>query len=113
ADYVPGDAKPVDFDGKIAELGRFALGAILEKAVSDADSGAPDARRRRVKQLCFFQYRDGAPMATVGWMIVAGDELTVYESSHFDALPFVTSGQTPFRIKIPNVTPLEVREMER
>lgn len=114
-DRLADDTKANAFDGaKFAEFGRSTLGALLEKAVSDADAGEPDlAKKRSVHQLCFFKYKDGAPMVTIGWMIVAGADVSSFDACHFDALPFVRAGSTEFRIKIPLVTPLEIHEMER
>jgi hypothetical protein len=114
-DFLPDDTKANAFDGgKSAEFGRSTLGALLEKAVSDADAGKTDAGQvRSVRQICFFRYKDGAPMVTVGWLIVAKGDIPLYDACHFDALPFVRVGAIPFQIKIPLVTPLEVREMER
>ncbi|HEX7929619.1 MAG TPA: O-methyltransferase [Sphingomicrobium sp.] len=114
-DFLPDDTKAQAFDGaKYAEFGRAALGGILEKAVSDADAGEPDPQKKRsVRQLCFFKYRDGAPMVTVGWIVVAAGDAALFDACHFDALPFVRTAAVPFKVAIPLVTPLEVREMER
>lgn len=114
-DFLPDDTKAQAFDGaKYAEFGRSALGAILEKAVIDADAGETDAlKKRSVKQLCFFKYRDGAPMVTIGWLVVAAGEMASFEACHFEALPFVRMAAVPFKVAIPLVTPMEVREMER
>lgn len=112
---LPDDTKANQFDGaKYAEFGRKALGALLEKAVADADAGEADPQKKRsVKQLCFFKYKDGAPMITVGWLIVAGGDLMTFDACQFQALPFVRNGAVPFTVTIPLVTPLEVREMEK
>lgn len=114
-DFLPGDAKATALDGaKFGEFGRSTLGALLEKAVSDADAGEPDAGKiRSIRQICFFKYKDGAPMVTVGWFVVAASDMPTFEACRFDALPFVRTGALPFVIKIPLVTPLEIREMER
>lgn len=114
-EFLSDDTKAIAFDGaKFAEFGRSTLGALLVKAVSDADAGEKDAGKiRSVRQICFFKYKDGAPMITVGWLIVAQAEMGIFDACHFDALPFVRTDKVPFLIKIPLVTPLEVREMER
>ncbi len=115
SDFVPEDARAVDFDGaKYAEFGRSVLGALLQKSVSDADAGEADpAKRRLVHQLCFFKYADGAPMVTVGWIVVAEQDNETLEICEFGALPYVRTAAVPFRIKIPLVTPFEISEMER
>lgn len=115
SEFLADDTKAISFDGaKFGEFGRSTLGALLEKAVSDADAGQQNRGKiRSVRQICFFKYKDGAPMVTVGWLIVAGSDVPTFEACQFDALPFVRTGAIPFVIKIPLVTPLEVREMER
>jgi len=112
--YVPDDTRAQAFDGgRIGEFGRSTLGSLLEQALADADAGKPPEQTRRAHQVCFFRYSDGAPMVTVGWIIVAQSDQGLLEASHLSALPFFRTGNEAFRIKIPLVTPHEVREMER
>ncbi|MEN5084014.1 O-methyltransferase [Bosea sp. TWI1241] len=90
-DFLAEDTKASSFDGpKCAEFGRSTLGAILEKAVLDADAGEPNlALKRNVRQVCFFRYKDGTlPMVTVGWIIINNADMDAFEASHFPALPF-------------------------
>ncbi len=114
-DFLADDTKANSFDGaKFAEFGRSTLGALLEKAVSDADAGLRNpAWKRSIRQLCFFKYKDGLQMVTIGWLIVAEADVRTFEACHFEALPFIRTGATAFRIAIPLVTPMEIREMER
>lgn len=113
-EFVPEDAKAAQFIGPgIAEFGRATLGALLEKALEDADAGRPPDQKRQAIQVCFFRYADGAPMATVGWIVVAAADLDAFEASNLQALPFYRNGAESFRIRMPLVTPYEIREMER
>ena len=52
-------------------------------------------------------------MATFGWVVVAEEDKSKFEASKFDALSFIRTDNKYFTIKIPLITPLEVREMER
>lgn len=113
-EFVADDATSQQFTGgKIAEFGRAVLGQLIEKALNDADSGKSISAQRTAHQVCYFKYRDGAPMITIGWLIVADADVAVYESCKLSALSFVSTGNTPFKIKIPLVTPHEIRELER
>jgi hypothetical protein len=113
-DFLSEQAKAQDLDGpKLWEFGRRTLGALLEKAVSDADAGQPAPKRRKVRQVCYFTYRDGLPMATVGWVVAAEEEAASFEACHFEGLSFFRDASNPFRIAIPLITPFEVGEMER
>jgi hypothetical protein len=106
--------KAINTPEKFAEFGRAALNALVEKAINDADAGEEDiGKRRLIQQVCFFRYQDGQPMVTVGWIISAQSDLECLSSCNFDALPFVRRSTEPFKIKVPRVTPFEVREMER
>lgn len=116
SEFVPDDTKIGAFSGKAyAEFARSTLGTLLNRALSNADAGIPDrSLRRSAKQVCYFRYRDGTiEMATIGWIIVSAAENAVYTACGFDALSFVRLGSEPFRIRVPLVTPMEIREMER
>lgn len=114
-DFIEEDVKLADFQGQLyAEFCRSTLNTIIEKAISDADAGVADAEQKRVlKQVCFFRYKDGSPMVTYAWIIVCESDLEKFSLCNFEGLPFVRTGDQPFRIKVPLVTPLEIQEMER
>ncbi len=114
-DYV-GELKPIDIENgaKHAKFVRRALDDLLRKAVQDADAGKADILDRRdVYQVCFFRYKDGLPMMTVGWVIVARRDATIFANCQFDSLYFYRPADESFDIRMPLVTPYEVREMER
>ncbi|MEY4620192.1 MAG: hypothetical protein RIS65_1364 [Pseudomonadota bacterium] len=98
-------------------LGNFAreLFAIeLKKALSDADAGIVDERfKRQLRQVTYFSYKDGARMATIGWLVVSEIDMPINDSCRFDLLPFFRADHEPFKIQVPKVTPCESRAMER
>lgn len=114
-EFVAHDAKATDFQGKkYSEFVRRTFSALLQTALSDADAGGVDRLARRTAfQVCYFKYNDGAQMATIGWLIVSERDLGLFEQSKLDSLPFYRDGDQAFMIKIPKVTPFEIREMER
>lgn len=113
-EFVTDRTKPSDLDGvNLSELGRFALGSLFQKALSDEDAQLEPEKQRRIFQVCYFRYRDGAIMATVGWLVLNDEILGLVNASHLDRLSFFRSGSEPFVIKIPLVTPYEVHMMER
>lgn len=113
-EYVTDETKPGEIEGGgLANIGRQAFGDLLAKAVSDADAGIEQDQKRRVEQVCYFRYRDGAPMCTLGWVVISDRTAAAFAQSNLSALPFYKSGNQPFDIRIPKVTPYEVREMER
>lgn len=113
-EYVTEGTKPGEMEGGgIAKLGRLAFGDLLAKAVSDADAGIEQDRKRRIKQVCYFRYRDGAPMCTLGWVVLSDQTEEALAQSKLSALTFYKAGEQAFDIRIPKVTPYEIREMER
>lgn len=113
-EFLGDDQKASAFDGgKYAEFARTALGSLIARAVADADSAKLPGARRAVHQICNFRYKDGAPMVTFGWIIVKADERDMLEKSRFESLSFFRAHKEHFRIQVPLVTPMEVREMER
>ncbi|MBZ9770349.1 hypothetical protein LB526_26710 [Mesorhizobium sp. CA6] len=113
-EYVTEDTKPGEMEsGGLARLGRQAFSDLLAKAISDADAGIEQDMKRRAEQVCYFRYRDGAPMCTLGWVITSNRTAAAFQQSNLAALPFYKSGSEPFNIRIPKITPYEVREMER
>lgn len=113
-EYVPAGSKPLDFQGaKYAEFVRSTFSDLLGKTLEDADAGKADPLdHRRAVQVCFIKYKDGVEMATVGWLIVAVRDVSRLDDCALAALPFHTPGKQPFRVDMPKVTPLEIREME-
>ncbi len=114
-EFVPDDAKAISYQGpKYAEFVRTTFGSLLDTALKDADAGNPDPLAKRVAfQVCYFKYKDNAQMATIGWVIVSERDLDTFELCRLEALPFFRPSSDAFRISIPKVTPLEIREMER
>lgn len=113
-EFLPEDTPPQSFekDG-LAKFGRQAFGGLFQQALADADAGRPENEQRKARQVCFFRYKDGAWMTTVVWVIASDAALAEYEACRFGDLPFVKTGDEPFVIKVPLVTPYETRELER
>lgn len=114
-EFVPDDAKPISYQGaKYSEFVRSTFGALLQTALNNADAGNPDPSAKRVAfQVCYFKYKDGAEMATIGWLVVSESDFDNFELCRLDSLPFFKDGGTAFRIDVPKITPFEVREIER
>lgn len=113
SEFVAHDAKIIDFAGKkYPKFVRDTLHDLVSRAFSDADAGRPV--RRKARQVCNFKYRDGTvDMLTIGWVVVSDTEQAVFDSCNFAALPFYRDGDQAFNLKVPLVTPFEIREMER
>jgi hypothetical protein len=115
-EFVDPTTKVLTFQNpeKHAEFARNALGSLLQTALSNADGGKLDLLDHRTAyQVCYFRYSDGAPMITVGWLIVDGHDLATMADCKLSSLHFYRANDVPFKIKMPLVTPMEIREMER
>lgn len=107
-------AKIADFDGKkYADFGKRALFNSLERAMLHQDAANPEAERRTAAQVCYFKYRDGAIMCTIGWVIHSRAEEHMFDSSSLDVLNYYRSADLPFEIKVPKFTPFEISCLER
>jgi hypothetical protein len=113
-EYINDTTKPGELEsGGLARIARDAFNDLIAKAVSDADAGKAQADKRRAEQVCFFRYRDGAPMCTLAWVIVSDATQEALDQANLPALPFYKNDAESFDIRIPKVTPYEIREMER
>lgn len=115
-EFVDAKTKVLTFQNpdKHAEFARNALGSLLQSALDNADGGLLDPLDRRyAHQVCYFRYSDGAPMVTIGWLIVARKDDATMRDCELGALHFYRDSDVAFRIKMPRVTPMEIREMER
>ncbi|RYG58235.1 MAG: hypothetical protein EON56_00270 [Alphaproteobacteria bacterium] len=114
-EFLAPDATHADLIGKkFGEFVRVALGQIVRDAVADADAGlqVPEDARQAY-QACYFTYRDGLPMLSLGWLIVAEKDRQAMEDSQLAGLSFHRDGADAYVIDVPIVTPLELREMEK
>ena len=52
-------------------------------------------------------------MATIGWLIVSPRSIGAFAASSFEILSFHRSGDEPFKIQTPLITPMEIGALER
>jgi hypothetical protein len=97
----------------IAEAGRKTFFDRLSIALGDADAGLSESKRRFAEQVAFFRYSDGAKMATVGWIICNEGKKEVLKQCQLDKSPLVRSRDSHYEIKVPILTPHEVRLLEK
>lgn len=61
------------------------------------------------KQICFFNYKDGVEMTTVGFIFYTEQELHKYDACNFSDLDFFSETAEPYLIEIPNLTMKEIK----
>ena len=71
-----------------------------------------NANKLTINRLFNFTYRDGAPMATLGWLIIENDHLENFNRMRLDEFEFVeldTNNLSPYNIDPANLTIREIR----
>lgn len=85
----------------------------LREGVNERNAGKPKGQRITFDQIFNFEYRDGAPMLTVGWVVFEEGRRNQFLQCGFEELPFARSGDEPFVIAPPFLTPHEMREIDK
>ena len=85
----------------------------MREGTSERNAGMPKGQRIAFEQIFNFEYRDGAPMLTIGWVVIEEGRRGHFLQCEFEELPFVTSGDEPFVIAPPFLTPHEMRELDK
>ena len=85
----------------------------LRDGINERNAGAPAEQRIVFEQIFNFEYGDNAPMLTLGWIIFDEGQRSLFDQCAFGSLKFVRSGDEPFVIAPPFLTPHEMRELNR
>jgi hypothetical protein len=85
----------------------------LTDGINERNAGTPKAQRITFEQIFNFEYSDKAPMLTIGWMIFDDGLRAQFDQCEFSRLKFTKSGDEPFVIAPPFLTPHEMRELDR
>jgi hypothetical protein len=98
---------------EVAAVYREILTQELLDGINDRNAGRPDGQKYCIGQVFFFEYKDGAPMLTLGWVIFDEGQRAHHAQCSFDTLTFYKSGPEPFVISPPLLTSIELREVSR
>ncbi|MFZ1010888.1 MAG: O-methyltransferase, partial [Candidatus Sulfotelmatobacter sp.] len=85
----------------------------LTDGINERNAGIPAEQQMTFEQIFNFEYRDKAPMLTVGWVIFDEGQRPRFNECAFQKLKFVRSGDEPFIIAPPFLTPHEMREIDK
>lgn len=109
-DKVPDetDGKDLKIEGLPKVLRRILLNEIdAQLAVRNALLSSAD--RLVFRQVAHFHYRDGAQMLTLGGVLCAERDRAAFEACRFGELHFCRDSDAAFSIKVPCLTPREMR----
>jgi hypothetical protein len=85
----------------------------LIDGINERNAGMPKEQKITYEQIFNFEYSDKAPMLTIGWTLFDEGQRGRFEECEFKKLQFVKSGDEPFVIAPPFLTPHEMRELNR
>lgn len=91
---------------------RIMINEIEEIINARNGSQSPD-NKLSFKQLFYFQYKDGAKMLTLGGIFIDEGQEETFKRCAFDKLEFFRDGDTPYEIKVPNLTLREIKYLEK
>jgi len=109
---VPPEVKGSDLRGKgLAVISHKVLNSIIEKALSARNGVLPKENKVIHRQIVYFQYNDGAPMLTIGWIFYEDRDTNKLDACSFSELNFVRHEDVAYTIKIPCLTMKEMRHL--
>ncbi len=85
---------------------------VIDQTISDRSSGYAEENQLSYKQLFHFRYADGAKMLTFGGMIV-NSVIGAQTDGLFGDLEYIRTGAEAFDIVVPNLTLMEIRELDK
>ncbi|NUG32830.1 O-methyltransferase [Acinetobacter baumannii] len=87
------------------------LELMLNKVISERNEFIDEANEKfLIKPLFSFTYRDGAPMATIGWILIQSKDADKYELMKLDEFDFYSKNmEEPYDIDPANLTIREIR----
>ena len=97
----------------IACTSRSILSQEIENVLHEANVGRAAGQRLLFKQIAAFEYADGAKMTTIVGVFVDQGQNAMFEAGGFRDLSFYRSGADALRIKVPLLTPREMRHLDR
>ena len=111
---TPTELVGADLEGwRIARTSRRVISDEIKNGLQQFNVGRPAAQQLQFKQIGAFEYADGAKMSTIVGVFVDRGQNSLFEASDFRTLSFYCDGLDAIRIKIPLLTPHEMRHLDR
>jgi len=98
----------------LSKLYRQVVDDEIKSSIRERNGGIPDDNPNKFKynQVINVEYQDGAKMLTVGGIITKNYQSENLSSAKFDALPFHSDNDAPFKIQVPKLTFREINYLE-
>lgn len=113
ADNIPHDLKTKDIEGKgTGKLFRNVILNQVRTSLAARNVALHKTHHFEFRQIFNFRYEDGVLMMTVAVVIFDAGQRGLFELCSFDTLDFIRTGEEPFEIAIPKLTPKEIKIIE-
>lgn len=113
--YIPTDIERKDLRGwgygKVCR--KIILNQIEENYLPDRNSGVKNEDKVEFIPLVNFRYQDGAKMRTIGGILADEEVKTALDSTDFEDLFFLRSGEEAYEIDPPTLTFAEMRALDQ
>ena len=110
---TPPELNVLDLTGwKVARTSRVALRQEIEEALLSRNVRVREAERLEFQQVAAFEYADGAKMTTIVGILVNGSEKAMFQACGYDELEYFRDGVDAVRIRVPKLTPKEMRHLD-
>ena len=111
---TPTELEPADLRGwRLSRTSRCAIRQEIENGVMQVNVSRAAGQHLEFRQVVAFEYADGAKMTTIGGVFVDRGQKGLFEGAGFRELSFFRDGNEALRIKVPLLTPHEMRYLDR
>lgn len=111
---TPSDMTSADLRGwRLSTTSRLLIQQEIENGLQLVNVMKTSGQHLRFRQTVAFEYADGAKMTTIGGVFVDQGQNGVFEGAGFRDLTFYRDSTEALRIKIPLLTPREMRHLDR
>lgn len=97
----------------LSKTSRKIIREEIESGLLISNAGRSPGQALTFRQIGAFEYADGAKMTTIVGVFVDLGQSGLFESAGFRSLPFYRDGDDAIRIKVPLLTPREMRHLDR
>ena len=110
---VPPEVANRDLSGwGVARVYRSIVNETISQALRTRNATRPAGEKVRYRQLYNFHYTDGVRMLTLGGLVYDERDEALVSKCAFDQMDFIRGGDDPYQIAPPNLTYLEMRQID-
>ena len=111
---TPQDLEPAGLRGwSLSKTSRRIIRDEIDAGLHSVNAGRNPGQVLRFNQISAFEYADGAKMTTIVGVFVDHGQNGHFEAAGFRTLPFFRDGDEALRVKVPMLTPREMRHLDR